>query len=268
LAANAGLQTAWPASFVPCKLCHHGVAGHAAEPWSVSRLKPMRRQPFNPNYSGSPLQIGASLIEQIPRLAELVGRIAINWSGVEAQLSLALGSMLGVENAAAVALFVSLRNHRAQRDALAAVADITLAAEDREIFEAVLLRFDELNRSRNNVVHGIWGTSAATPDGIIWTSQQSYADSHIRDYHTSSTGQLTHESRVENMTRGLFVVRLADLSELNTNIMALDRTVGSFNAYIRYRDGSAGKHAYEALQADPVVQEKRRLIRENRKTGG
>ena len=122
----------------------------------------MRRQPFNPTYSGAPVSIGASLIEKIPKLAKLVGRIAINWSGVEVQLSLALGSMLSVENSAAVAVFVSLRNHRAQRDASAAAADSTLTPGDREIFEAILLRFDELNRSRNHVVHGIWRISEAT----------------------------------------------------------------------------------------------------------
>lgn len=35
-APNSGLQPTWPAALPPSKLCHHGVAGHAAEPWSVS----------------------------------------------------------------------------------------------------------------------------------------------------------------------------------------------------------------------------------------
>jgi hypothetical protein len=38
-AANFGLQPTWPAAFLPSKLCHHGVAGHAAEPWSVGRRR-------------------------------------------------------------------------------------------------------------------------------------------------------------------------------------------------------------------------------------
>src|SRR5215212_2827165 len=33
-----GLQPTWPAAFLPFRLCHHVVAGHAAEPWSVGRL--------------------------------------------------------------------------------------------------------------------------------------------------------------------------------------------------------------------------------------
>lgn len=52
----------------------------------------------------------------------------------------------------------------------------------------------------------------------------------ITDYHMSTTGQLTNDSRVANMTKDLFVVRLDDLAALNRDIMALDRSVGSFHA--------------------------------------
>jgi hypothetical protein len=219
----------------------------------------MRRQPFLPTHDGSPFQVGASLIERIPRLAEVVGRIAINWSGVEVQLSLVLGSMPGVENAAAVAVFLSLRNHRAQRDALRAAADKTLTDEDPEILEAILARHEELDGQRNNVVHGIWGLSEATPDGIIWSSQQSHANMLITDYHMSTTGQLTNDSREANMTKDLFVVRLDDLDALNRDIMALDRSVGSFHTYLRYRSDPAGRHAYQELASDPAIQAKRPL---------
>jgi hypothetical protein len=37
------LQPTWPAALPPSKLCHHGVAGHAAEPWSVSRPSDRRK---------------------------------------------------------------------------------------------------------------------------------------------------------------------------------------------------------------------------------
>lgn len=217
----------------------------------------MRRQPFLPTYEGSPLQIGASLIERLPRLAELVGRIAINWSGVEVQLSLVLGSMLGVENAAAVAVFLSLRNHRAQRDALVAAGDKTLSDEDREILEAILARHEELDGQRNSVVHGIWGLSEATPDGIIWSSQQSHANMLITDYHLETTGRLTSHSRVANMAKDLFVVRLDDLAALNRNIIALDRSIGNLHGYLRYRGEPAGKNAYQELVNDPIIQVKR-----------
>jgi hypothetical protein len=70
----------------------------------------MARQPFLPTYAGTPTCIGSSMIEQMPRLAQIVGRIAVNWSGVDLQMSLILGSLVGVENEAAVAVFLSLKN--------------------------------------------------------------------------------------------------------------------------------------------------------------
>jgi hypothetical protein len=217
----------------------------------------MRRQPFLPTYKDSPTGIGASNIEQVPRLAQLVGRIAINWSGVEVQLALALGSMLGVENSAAVAVFLSLRNHRAQRDALRAAADKTLDGEPAEIFDAILARHEELDGQRNSAVHCIWGTSTSTPDGIVWSSQQDHANMLIRDYHMEKTGQLTYETRTHNMTKDLFVVRYADLEALNADIRALDQSVGNFHAYLRYKTDTAGRNVYQALLNDPVINAKR-----------
>ena len=35
-APNSGLQPTWTAAFLPCRLCHHRVAVHAAEPVAVS----------------------------------------------------------------------------------------------------------------------------------------------------------------------------------------------------------------------------------------
>ncbi len=78
----------------------------------------------------------------------------------------------------------------------------------------------------------------------------------ITDYHMSTTGQLTNDSRAANMTKDLFVVRLDDLATLNRDIMALDRSVGSFHAYLRYRGDPAGGHAYQELVGDPVIQAK------------
>ena len=46
----------------------------------------------------------------------------------------------------------------------------------------------------------------------------------ITDYHLSRTRQLTHDSRVTNMTKDVFVVRLDDLTDLNRDIIALDRS--------------------------------------------
>lgn len=213
----------------------------------------MARQPFLPTYTDAPMQIGSTLIEELPKLAQLIGRIAINWSGVDVQLSVTLGSLLGVENAAAVAVFASLRNHRAQRDAIRAAADQTLAGEKRELLEILLTNHEELDKQRNAYVHGVWGRCDATPDGIVWSSAQAHANMLVADYHMSEVGKLTAESRVQNMTKDLFVVRYSDLENLNSSIRDLERAIMFFHGYIRYEGKIQGDNALRGLLKSPVI---------------
>lgn len=133
----------------------------------------MARQPFLPTYKDDKTAaMGAQLIESLPKVAELVGRIAINWSGVELNLSLTLGCLLGVQNAAAVAVFLSIKNSRAQREALQAAAEKILTGEVRNLFDVILSLHSRLDKQRNEVVHCVWGKSEAIPDGIIWSSHR------------------------------------------------------------------------------------------------
>jgi len=198
--------------------------------------------------------MGPDLIETLPKVAELVGRIAINWSGVDLHLSLALGSLLGVESAAAVAVFLSLRNHRAQRDALRAASEKTLTGDLKELFDAILKVHEELDKQRNDVVHCVWGRSEATPDGIIWSSLQNHANMLINDYHLEKTGKLLAEDRPTQITKDYFVVKYRDLEVLNSEVIALARAVRSFHAHFRYQNEAAGTSAYSDLLNEPIIQ--------------
>lgn len=149
----------------------------------------MPRQPFNPTYSGTPTAMSAWMIDEMPRLAQIVGQITVNWSGVDLQMALILGSLLGIENEAAVAVSVSLRNHRAQRDALSAAAEKCLAEELHTGFTELLAAHSRLDKQRNDVVHGMWGRADKTPDDLIWCSLQDHANMLIRDYHAIRPGQ-------------------------------------------------------------------------------
>jgi hypothetical protein len=212
----------------------------------------MARQPFLPTYKDAPSQMGPDLIETLPKVAELVGRIAINWSGVELHLSLALGSLLGVESTAAVAVFLSLRNHRAQRDALQAAAEKTLTGELKELFDAILHVHKELDKQRNDVVHCVWGRSEATPDGIIWSSLQDHANMLINDYYLERTGSLVAEDRPAQITKNYFVFRYYDLEKLNSEIIMLGDAVRNFHAHFRYQNQPAGTSAYRDLLNEPI----------------
>lgn len=213
----------------------------------------MARQPFFPIHKNKPVRIGHEIIEELPKVAELVGRIAVNWSGVDAQLSVMLGSLLGVENTASVAVFTALRNHRAQRDALRAAASGIQNEEIRDIFEAILSIHENLDKQRNDYIHCIWGVSSALPNEILWSSVQAHATMLINAYHMEKTGQHTHDSRKENIEKSLSVLQLADLEELNKNIKLLVRHIGSFHSYLRYASIPAGKYAYDELLRDPAI---------------
>jgi hypothetical protein len=193
------------------------------------------------------------MIERLPKVADLVGRIAINWSGVDLQLSLALGSLLGVESVAAVAVFTSLRSNGAKRDALEAASETTLAGELRKIFRAIISVHKRLDNQRNAVVHCVWGRSDAIPDGVIWSSLPDHANMLICDYHLETTGKLVAKDRPEQITKKYFVYKYQDLENLNSEIIALGQAVANFHVHLRYRNEPAGASAYHALCNEPMI---------------
>lgn len=215
----------------------------------------MARQPFNPTYSGTPTAMAAFMIDDMPRLATVVGQITVNWSGVDLQMALLLGSLLGVENEASVAVFISLRNHRAQRDALQAAAAKCLSTDLRDGFEALLAAHSRLDKQRNDVVHGIWGRAEKTPDDLIWCSLQDHANMLIRDYHALQPGMPPKASydRTASITKDCYVVRYADLEELNREVRLLAEAAGNFHAHLRCRNEPSGEHARKQFFSNAVI---------------
>jgi hypothetical protein len=83
----------------------------------------MARQPFR--FSGFNLYaIGHDCLMQRPRLAVIVAGCNDLWANIELQLSLTLGAILDSSSPAAVGVYLSLRNSRAQREALTAAAQV------------------------------------------------------------------------------------------------------------------------------------------------
>jgi hypothetical protein len=217
----------------------------------------MARQPFNPQYTGTSWAIAPHMIDEMPRLAQLVGQICVNWTGVDMQMGLLLGSLLGVENEAAVAVFLSLRNNRAQRDALVAAAERRLSLDLKQGFDALLAAHSRLDKQRNDVVHGVWGRAERTPDDLIWCSLQDHSNALIRDNHAIRPGEKPKPGydRTANMTKDVFFARYADLEELNGSIRTLAQVAGTFHVYLRYSGHPAGDHAHEQFFANPMIME-------------
>ena len=215
----------------------------------------MARQPFHPTYKNTPTSMASFVIEELPKLAELVGRITINWSGVDLQMSLLLGSLVGVENEASIAVFLSLKNHRSQREALCATADQCLEQDVKNYFDLIIAIHKRLDKQRNDVVHGVWGKAEKTPDGIIWSSLQNHANMLINDYHTFRPGKAPDVDRAYEISKDYFVVKYSDLEELNEWIILLAEAIGHFHGYLRYKGRIQGDNALLSFKDNLLIKD-------------
>lgn len=188
-----------------------------------------------------------------PRISELIGKCASAATGVETQLSLCMGSMLGVENAASVAVYLTLRNAAARREALKAAAANSLTDEEQEIFRAHMVIYERLDSNRNDIVHGMWGTIYGEPDASLWCSTKHYATWHITDYHKSAVGNLTGEWRQEQFQK-CFYWPHSDIERIIGELISLARCLTQFHSYLRYKGQIQGDAALAQLGREPMVQ--------------
>ncbi len=227
----------------------------------------MARQPFLPTHRGKSTSVGRGVIE--PRLAAVIAKCNDNWTHVDLQLALTMGSLLGIENPASVAVFTALRNNRAQREAIQAAANATLPDGSlKDIFGAIMNVHRNLDSLRNDIVHGIWGKSAALPDAAIWSSLQDHAVMLIEDYHNLRPDHSTPGyDRSERMTRDYFVWKYEELESIADEIGALADAIGNFHSHLRYRGIPAGESALNQLCASPLIQkELARMTSSGKKT--
>jgi hypothetical protein len=137
----------------------------------------MSRQPFKPfadRNRGGRIDIGTHAVEQRPELFALVGKCLVDWPHIEAEMALALGALLGANNAAAMAVFQTLRRSSAQRDAISEAAKASLHPTDQELISAVLNVHKSVEAERNALAHGHMGTYSLMPDAILWMTTADY----------------------------------------------------------------------------------------------
>jgi uncharacterized membrane protein len=117
----------------------------------------MPRQPFKPfadQNRGGMIDIGTRATEKRPELFALVGKCLTSWPHIEGEMALVLGQLLGANNAAALAVFQTLRRSSAQRDAISEAAKATLSETDQELLTAILNVHKSVETERNALAHG------------------------------------------------------------------------------------------------------------------
>jgi hypothetical protein len=110
-----------------------------------------------------------------PEMAAIIARCLTLWSQIEVEMSLILAALLDTRSDAAVAVYLSLQNARAQRDALRSAATVALDGENLALFEAVLNIHKSSSGERNDLAHGIFGIVSDNNDELIWCPSSKFA---------------------------------------------------------------------------------------------
>jgi hypothetical protein len=209
----------------------------------------MPRQPFLPKYSKSNLIYGPANVSRKPKIAEAIGRCVMTWSYVDWQMAVLLAALMKANSEASVAIFLTLRNARAQREVLVAAADMTLAGRNRELFDAIMFLYGGLQSQRADIAHGIFGI---IPDGkddeIPWIETKNLSRDWIERFHKpqpENSPELQDEKLAQK--RASSVYSLSDLERLETEIIELWGIAFSFAQHLNYPDSPLAAQTLEKL---------------------
>jgi hypothetical protein len=117
---------------------------------------------------GSKIDIGSHVLGQRPKLQSIICDCLLSWPFVEGEMSVIFGCLLNTDNAAAVAVYQTLRRSTNQRDAIISAANASLVPQDSELIEAVLLANRSIEADRNAFAHGCFGTSTKLENDLVW----------------------------------------------------------------------------------------------------
>jgi hypothetical protein len=196
----------------------------------------MPRQPFLPSYSSADIFYGPGHIAEKPKIAEAVGRCIMTWSYVDWQMAILLAALMKANSEASVAIFLTLRNARAQREVLIAAASMTLSASDKEIFDAIMLLYGSLQSQRADIAHGVFGfTSNDEDDAMPWIETKNLSKDWVDRFHKPAVENLleSHDEKLAQK-RASFIYRVSDLKRLESDIMQLWRVAFYFTSYLNY----------------------------------
>lgn len=135
----------------------------------------MPRQPFLRTHPDAHYYINQNCMTDRPEMASIIARCLLTWSLVDVEMSLILAALLDTRSDAAVAVYLSMQNARAQRDALSSAAVISLSGDDLALFNATLALHKASSGDRNDLAHGIFGVVSNEPDQLIWCPSAKFA---------------------------------------------------------------------------------------------
>jgi hypothetical protein len=196
----------------------------------------MPRQPFLPKHSKDDLIFGVAHVAKKPKIAEAVGRCIMTWSYVDWQMAVLLAALMKANSEASVAIFLTLRNARAQREVLVAAADMTLTPSDRRMFDAIMLVYGSLQAQRADIAHGVFGSfSPDQDDEMPWIESKNLSKEWIDRFHKPKPENPRQQPDEKlPLKRSTYIYALADLERLEAEINQLWRVAFAFTSYLHF----------------------------------
>jgi len=219
----------------------------------------MPRKPYPRSYP-APIY-GIAHPERMTRMAEGVGRCIMMFSYVDWIMALVLAAVMKAESEASVAIFLTLRNARAQRDLLIAAAEMTLFDEDKEAFDALVKVYASLQAQRADVAHGVFGLAPETEDEAAWIETKDLSKHWLDVFHRPGTplGDIglrrdeKERREQERLVERSSVYRVTDLAQLERDIKELWEAGFHFYAYLRYSPGAFSDESFQKLCDVPLI---------------
>lgn len=189
----------------------------------------------------------------------LVGQCLGAWSQVDLNMALILGALLKTDNDAAIAVYLVVRRHANQRQAIEGAASVALKDEALQVLQAILAIHKTIDGDRQDLAHGLFGTIAHEPDALTWISLSDHAHFLTNLYRAMSQPKLSYR----DVRTALFVYKKSDLQSILTSIIELNDLALRFGWYLRERPSPKGEERFRQLHALPRIQQEisRRLTK-------
>jgi hypothetical protein len=164
-----------------------------------------------------------------PQIALWAMSVVAEWAILEGFKHALFVKMLGDNPRPAAAIFGAVTSTVAQRDAMRAVAELTLPQGQQELFAVLLKLFDTAHRQRNKVAHWIWGYHEGIKDGALLADPTAFMEWNIAAKEWTpgryKAGLLQGQEIPfpEAPRDRIYVYREADLKEISDKIQRLIR---------------------------------------------
>ena len=219
----------------------------------------MSRQPLLPKYRDAAPAFDINAIQDRPKAAVLIARVISLSSEIDAATAFLLKTMLKADAPAAIALFLSLRQSRMQRDALDAVARTVLDERGYELFSALMTSKFSFDKERDALAHGRFGQTPAIPDGIAWVDSI-----HFQEY-TMRVSTMSDEEKNSWLRERTFVYELGNLERIIRDGEAVHNSINWFPSYLIEENAEKLEALYLRLSSEPHTQQALFQLREGKR---